>query len=74
MTRSTAWPACTISITRRGFLSWASNSVGEWVPMMDWPRARPAIKASTLVVVRFVNGNGKTVASHVEDEVFAHHG
>ena len=52
ITRSTAPPACTMSITRRGLASFETSSSGDCAPVMVLPAARPARNASTFAVVR----------------------
>ena len=52
MNSSTGWPALTMSITRRGFLSSATISSMECAPMTFVPLASLARKWSTFSTVR----------------------
>ena len=52
ITRSTAGPAWTMSIIRRGLASFETNSSADQAPVMVLPTARPARNASTFDVVR----------------------
>lgn len=52
MNESTAGPAFTRSITRRGLFSVAQSSAMEWVPIIFVSFAGPERKASTFEVVR----------------------
>ena len=52
MNSSTAWPALTISMTRRGFLSRPTISSMEWAPMTLVPLASLVEESSTLETVR----------------------
>ncbi|OQC18528.1 MAG: hypothetical protein BWX70_03492 [Verrucomicrobia bacterium ADurb.Bin070] len=49
---STAAPALTMIITRRGFLRLSASSCSEWQPIRRLPAPRPFTKASTFSTVR----------------------
>ena len=74
MRSSTAGPALTIIITLRGLARLATRSWSEWQPTNFLPFARPAMKSSTLLVVRLIHGDVVAAAFDVESQVFAHHG
>ncbi len=63
MNSSTAEPALTINITRRGRLSSLTSSSSEWAPMSLVPLAGPARKSSTLLTVRLKTATVKPFSS-----------
>ncbi len=74
MNSSTALPALTSIITRRGFLSLATISSSECAPSTFVPFASLLRKSSTFETVRLIGHDGEAVVVHVEDEILAHDG
>ena len=67
-------PALTMIMILRGGLSAATSSSTECVPTIFLPLARPVDERVDLGRRAVEHGDGETVALHVQDEVFTHHG
>ena len=74
MNSSTACPAFTINITRRGRFSNAIISPREWAPMMRVPLASCAEEIVHLGHRPVVGHHGESVVVHVQNQVLTHHG